>query len=121
MQLSAPTTASHALSTAPVDRDTKRRKMVQHQVHVADNTMMDATNAVANGAMVTDNNNNITCNNAMEIDSQPSTASSSNSSNLSNYAHPSSSNLFNGNALSDEELVYQVDFMSSCPPSDFVM
>jgi len=37
------------------------------------------------------------------------------------YAHPSSTNMFNGNSLTDEELVYQVDYLATCPPADFVM
>ncbi|CAB9496077.1 expressed unknown protein [Seminavis robusta] len=99
MEFSAPTAASHPLADAEAtDRDTKRRKL-KEEPQVPDNAMMD-TNA---SAMTTQAS---TADMSMEIDTQPSTASSSTSSN--NYAHPSSSNQFNGNALSDEELVYQV-------------
>jgi hypothetical protein len=121
MDFSAPTSASHPLdssSGAPQeeDRDAKRRRLVQQQQQVADTAMLETAVATATSndtcTRVTSNNDSVT----MEIDN---TLSSSLSSCY--YPHPSSSNMFNGNALSDKELVYQVDFLSSCPPSDFVL
>ena len=121
MQYSAPTSASHALEDHQEERDTKRRKMAQQQQpqqpSVERDAMMedeDATSApsATSSCMTSDSED------TMDMDTGVTTATTNTSSIP---PRPADFNKFNGNALSDEELVFQVDFLSSCPPSDFVM
>ena len=141
MEFSAPTSASHP-TEAQDERNTKRRKVVEHGSSSSSSDsnmmMMEPPGAVSTSSSSSSSSSGDEST-GMAVECQSNTGSSSNSAASSSatsataassnhnkschhhYAHPASSNLFNGNALSDEELVYQVDYLSSCPPGDFVM